>query len=80
MNADYQQWLEELKGRVAPSGPQDRPQLEVAPCDLCPRAARCAVEQLACTAFERFTVGRRWQIAPRIDATHERYVRIFGRT
>jgi hypothetical protein len=75
-----QQWLAELVARVQASDRQTRPRLEVAPCDLCPRAARCAAQQLACTAFERFSTGRRWQIAPRVDATHERYMRIFGKT
>lgn len=72
------QWLEDLKARVRASGQRPRPQLEAAPCDLCPRARRCASEQLACSAFEKFNAGLRWEIAPRVDATHERYERIFG--
>jgi hypothetical protein len=52
---------------------------EPAPCDGCARAARCAAEQLACTAFERFNAGLRWQISPRCDASRERFDRIFGR-
>lgn len=74
-----QQWLAELRARVQASGRAPRrPSLEAAPCDFCPRAARCAAEQLACSAFERFNAGLRWEIAPRVDASHERFVRIFG--
>jgi hypothetical protein len=52
--------------------------LEPAPCDGCGRAARCAAEQLACTAFERFDAGLRWEISPRNDATRQRFARIFS--
>lgn len=76
---DMQEWLAELRARVQASGgsPKITP-LEAHPCELCSRAARCGAEQLACTAFERFNAGLRLQIAPRVDATHERYQRIFG--
>jgi len=49
---------------------------EPAPCDGCSRAPRCGAEQLACTAFERFEKGLRWEISPRNDATRERYLRL----
>lgn len=74
-----QQWIEELKARVQASGRAPRrPSLSAAPCDFCPKAPRCAAEQLACTAFERFNAGLRWAIVPRVDASRERFVRIFG--
>jgi hypothetical protein len=77
---DIQRWLAELRARVQASGRCPAPALEAAPCDFCSRAARCAAEQLACTAFERFNAGLRWDIAPRVDASHERFLRIFGGT
>jgi hypothetical protein len=80
VDVDIAQWLEELKARVRASGSIQRPpraNSDSPPCDFCHRAPRCAAEQLACTAFERFEAGLRWQIAPRVDATRERYERIF---
>jgi hypothetical protein len=79
MDDEMQQWLAELKARVQASGRLPKvARLEASPCDFCSRAARCGAEQLACTAFERFNAGLRWEIAPRVDATHERYQRVFG--
>lgn len=54
------------------------PLSEPAPCDNCLRASRCAAESLACTAFLKFNNAERWEAAPRTDASHERFVRIFG--
>lgn len=53
-----------------------------APCDGCERAARCGVEQLACSSFSVYASGRperHWKAAPRTDASHERFVTVFGR-
>jgi len=52
-----------------------------APCDECPRAARCAERHLACSAFALFARGRsraRWSLAPRTDASAEQFSRIFA--
>jgi hypothetical protein len=49
------------------------------PCDGCPHAERCAQEALACSAFALFCSGLReprWRLAPRCDATHERFVEL----
>jgi hypothetical protein len=57
------------------------PLLEPAPCDGCARARRCAAELLACSAFAAFTQGRvapYWHVLPRVDATRERYERLYG--
>ena len=54
------------------------PLLEATPCDGCVRAPRCAAEHLACSAFAAFLDGRPWQAAPRVDASRERYERLFG--
>jgi hypothetical protein len=50
--------------------------LGVAPCDGCARAARCAAERLACSAFVAFVEGRsgaRWAVLPRTDASRARF-------
>jgi hypothetical protein len=55
---------------------------EPTPCDDCRHAARCA-EGLACSAFGLYAKGAspaRWQVAPRTDATAERYARLFAAT
>jgi len=49
-----------------------------APCDGCPRARRCALEHLACSAFEAYTRSRPWNLAPRVDASAERYQRLMN--
>ena len=51
-----------------------------APCDGCSRAARCA-RGLACSAFGLYAAGdsvARWRLAPRTDATAERFDQLFG--
>jgi hypothetical protein len=55
---------------------EERP--EPAPCDRCPHAPRCAVEELACSGFGQFIAGRSWAQAPRTDASHERFVALLG--
>jgi len=51
---------------------------EKVPYDGCTRALHCAVQHVTCTACARFNDGRRWQEAPRTDASRERYARIFA--
>lgn len=53
-----------------------------APCEDCHRAARCAEEQTACTAFELFVLCANFEKianASRVDANKQRYERIFSR-
>lgn len=44
-----------------------------APCDDCESKTRCASELLACSAYAQFLLNRPWALAPRVDASHERY-------
>lgn len=67
-----------LRSRQELEDAQAAASIEACPCEGCPKAARCAAELLACSAFERFDAGLRWQLSPRTDATRERYVAIFG--
>ena len=76
MDTDEREWLRALEARAAAA--ETRPKLEPAPCDACPRSARCAAEQLACTAFERFNAGLRWKLSPRTDASRQAFERIFS--
>jgi hypothetical protein len=51
--------------------------LAPAPCASCARAPRCAAELLVCSAFVAYTERRpHWQILPRVDASHERYIAV----
>ncbi|MGH8143141.1 MAG: hypothetical protein ACREU2_11575 [Steroidobacteraceae bacterium] len=70
--------LARLRARQALEDADAAVSIEACPCEGCSRAARCAAELLACSAFERFDAGLRWQFSPRTDATHERYAAIFG--
>jgi hypothetical protein len=52
---------------------------EPAPCDMCPLAARCGAELLACSQFHQFTLGQgraRWSLAPRAPS-HALFEAIF---
>ena len=46
------------------------------PCQNCARASYCAAGQLACAAFERYVLRRRWRTADRVP-TEERWHAIF---
>ena len=49
------------------------------PCDSCPRTARCAARQMACSAFLLYAQGTgrvRWSLAPRTDPTREKFARV----
>ncbi|MGH8142832.1 MAG: hypothetical protein ACREU2_09980 [Steroidobacteraceae bacterium] len=67
-----------LRARQAHQDADAAASIEPCPCEGCARAARCAAELLACSAFERFDAGLRWQLSPRTDASRERYAAIFG--
>ena len=54
---------------------------EPAPCDACDRAARCATNQEACSAFVLYVRGAtadRWRLAPRLDASVATFDRLFA--
>jgi hypothetical protein len=59
------------------------PLIEPAPCESRARAVRCKTELLACAAFAAYFVGKSPRpdaiaIAPRTDASRQRYVKLLG--
>jgi MoaA/NifB/PqqE/SkfB family radical SAM enzyme len=54
---------------------------EPRPCTDCSYAQRCGEQLLACSAFKLFACGApqaRWRLAPRVDASRERYEALMG--
>jgi hypothetical protein len=55
--------------------------VDAGPCATCAWTAKCAAERLACTAFALFVEGanaKKIAAAARVDASAERYARIFA--
>ena len=53
------------------------------PCEGCARSPRCKTELLACSAFALYYIGEATpeaiDVAPGVDASRERYVKLMGR-
>jgi hypothetical protein len=55
---------------------------EPGPCDVCWLAEKCGAQALACSAFTMFAEGApatRWARAARVDASRDRYEKLFGK-
>jgi len=65
----------QLQPEISP----DPPAASLPPCADCQRLERCRTERLACSAAQVFALGgKRWQLAPRNDATTWRHEFLLG--